>query len=622
MASFFSVFVFFMYSMLVFHPEIEQGYLNGVSMFAMVLAEVILVLFSWFFIFYSMRAFLHARGKEFAILLQLGMERSQLTKLVFLETMIIGIASSLVGIVFGYAFSKFFFMIVREILRLQDLPLYLSWEPFVLTLSVFLSAFIVISYLSVIFMPDTQIMKYLKGSLLKETNYQYSKKKAIAGLLLIFIGHFLGLVNFVEFFIVVPIVVFIFIIVGTYFFFTDTLLFFLDLYKGRKSLYWKKSRILSISEKAHLYKHNAKIFFAVCLVSTLAFNSVGLLATLSSYTSQYDKMNPIGMMYKGQLDNPYEKEHITSLMTELEQAGLSYQLTNFEVKRQTSSTTLNIVEVFKESQINQLLFSFGYPIVHLNQGKAMFIPYSEESIKKLEHEVVNTTLVENGVEITIDKVYKHVIFPTSIISKNSIILNDEDFDKLQVPYNGIYNVESGYHLFTFDINNWTETDEIGVNLYQAVSMEYVINDNYSLPYYYENTGLSYYYILSTYKFFTLIGILVVAVFLLAAGSFVYFRLYANLDNDTKQFEVLRRLGLTDKEMKNLITRQLLPQFFLPWGLALLHNMVAFVMLQYYLNDIYNLTIKRELIIAFCLFAVIQIVYFFLIRWRYIAHLKV
>ena len=53
MASFFSVFVFFIYSMLVFHPQIEQGYLEGVSMLAMVLAEIILVLFSWFFIFYS-----------------------------------------------------------------------------------------------------------------------------------------------------------------------------------------------------------------------------------------------------------------------------------------------------------------------------------------------------------------------------------------------------------------------------------------------------------------------------------------------------------------------------------------------------------------------------------------
>ena len=622
MASFFSVFVFFIYSMLVFHPEMEKGYLDEFSMFGMVLAEVILVLFSWFFIFYSMRAFLHARGKEFAILLQLGMERRQLSKLIFLETMIIGIASSLVGIIFGYAFSRFFFMIVREILRLPTLHLYISWEPFVLTLSVFLSAFIVISYVSVIFMPDVQIMKYLKGSLLKETNYQYSKKKGIIGILLIVIGYFLAIVNVTEIFILMPIVIFLLIIIGTYFFFTDSLLFFLDLYKGKRNFYWKKSHILSVSEQTHLYKHNAKIFFIVCVVSTLAFISVGLLATLSSYTSQYDKMNPIGMIYKGQFNNPYEQEHIASLMTELEQAGLSYQLTNFEVKRQTSSTTSNVVEVFKETQINQLLFSFGYPIVHLQLGEAMFIPHSDEAISELKNKVVTTTLVENDMKITIDQVYDHLIFPASIVSKNSIILNDEDFEKLQVPLNGIYNKESGYHLYTFDINNWTETDEIGIKLHQLVSMETLRNDNYSLPYYYENTGLSYSYILSTYTFFTLIGILIVGVFLLAAGSFVYFRLYTNLSNDTMKFEVLRRIGLTDKEMKKLITRQLLPQFFLPWGLALLHSIVAFIMLQYILKDIYNLTIVRELIIAFCFFTLIQVVYFFLIRWRYIAHLKV
>ena len=107
MASFFSVFVFFIYSMLMFHPEIESGFLGEVSIAGMVFAEIILVLFSWFFIFYSMRAFLEARTKEFAILLQLGMDRQQLGKLIFIETMTIGLFSSLSGILFGYAFSKF-----------------------------------------------------------------------------------------------------------------------------------------------------------------------------------------------------------------------------------------------------------------------------------------------------------------------------------------------------------------------------------------------------------------------------------------------------------------------------------------------------------------------------------
>ena len=149
MASFFSVFVFFLYSMLTFHPEMENGFLGEASIVGMIFAQVILVLFSWFFIFYSMKAFLEARSKEFAILLHLGIEKKQLSKLVFLETMMIGFLSSISGILFGFIFSKFFLMIVREVLDLNQLPLYVLWEPFLLTFSVYMGAFMLIAIGSV-----------------------------------------------------------------------------------------------------------------------------------------------------------------------------------------------------------------------------------------------------------------------------------------------------------------------------------------------------------------------------------------------------------------------------------------------------------------------------------------
>ena len=58
MASFFSVFVFFLYSMLMFHPEIEKAVLGEISILGMVIAEFVLVIFSWFFIFYSLKVIL------------------------------------------------------------------------------------------------------------------------------------------------------------------------------------------------------------------------------------------------------------------------------------------------------------------------------------------------------------------------------------------------------------------------------------------------------------------------------------------------------------------------------------------------------------------------------------
>ncbi|HEY9582568.1 MAG TPA: ABC transporter permease, partial [Savagea sp.] len=58
MASVFSVMVFFLYSMLLFHPSIEDSFLQEIAFVGMGLAEVTLYVFTLFFLFYSMRAFL------------------------------------------------------------------------------------------------------------------------------------------------------------------------------------------------------------------------------------------------------------------------------------------------------------------------------------------------------------------------------------------------------------------------------------------------------------------------------------------------------------------------------------------------------------------------------------
>ena len=620
MASFFSVFVFFIYSMLMFHPEIDDGYLGKVPIGGLVFAEMILVLFSWFFIFYSMKAFLESRAKEFAILLHLGMEKRQLSKLIFLETMIIGSLSIACGILFGYAFTKFFFMIVREILMLEQLPLYLKWEPFVLTIAVYFSAFVIISIISVNFSPERKIIDLLKWYQSSNIDDQYSKKRAILAIVLLGISYVLALltnrVNFYPFVVLLPMK----ITIGTYLFFTDAIQWFVRFMKSRKNFYWKKSRMLSIAEHTVILKNNGKVYFVVTMVSAAAFLCIGLLAALSSYTSQYDKFNPLGLIYKGHIDNPYEKQHITSIVNELEEKGLSYHMARFEVKKQTSSFTNYEVEVFKESDINSLLFSYGYPMVQLDSGEGMFIPYSEESIKKLSRRTVNTVLKENDLPITIDQVYPKLIFPSSIVSPNSIIISDEDFSRLKNPYNGYPRVEPGYHLFAFDIPQWLEAQDVGLSIYQQVLKEYG-KKQYQLPFYFENAGLNYSYVLSMYSLFTLAGLLVAGVFLLAAGSFIYFKIHTNLDSEKRKFDVLKRMGITDGEIKKLVTTQLFPQFFLPWGVAMVHSLFAFLALQNILKDIANISIVKEIIFAFSFLILLQVIYFYLIRWRFIAHVK-
>ncbi|MBX8944723.1 MULTISPECIES: FtsX-like permease family protein [Lysinibacillus] len=621
MASFFSVAVFFIYSMLMFHPDIERGILGEMSLIGMVGAEIVLVLFTLFFLYYSMSAFLEARSHEFAILLHLGMEKRQMNRLVFLETMIIGTGSIIVGIVFGFSFSKFFFMIVREILHLEDLPLYISWEPFLLTIGVFTSAFFVISFISVYFTRERKLRDLIKGSDYLNSLTTYSKIRAFYGIALIVTTYILAFVVGHTSLIGLTLLIPFSATFGTYYFFSDSVPCFLDLARGKRKYHWQRYRLLSLAEQTHIMMDNVKMFFVVTMVSTLAFLSVGVLATMSSYTTQYDRLNPLGLVYKGDVDNPYEREHINSLRLQLEEKGLSYQLSRFIVVKQTSSFTRNEVEVFRESDMNVLLSSYSYPLLNLEAGEAVFIPYSEDSLKKLKDRVVHTVLEENNIPLTIDSVYPKIVFPGSIVSVNSIVISDEDFAKLIHPISDQDIIQPSYHLFTFVIPQWMETKDIGKDIDHLESNLYFIKKDKFSPFYFENAGLNYSYILATYSLFTLVGVLVATVFLLAAGSFIYFKLHTSLEREKRKFDVLKRMGLTDTELKKLVNRHLFPQFFLPWGVAMMHSAFAFLMVQGILRDIANISIVKEVFFAFGFFVLIQVVYFYLIRWRYISHIR-
>lgn len=89
-------------------------------------------------------------------------------------------------------------------------------------------------------------------------------------------------------------------------------------------------------------------------------------------------------------------------------------------------------------------------------------------------------MLENNVRITIDQVYPELIFPSSIVSLNSIIVSDVDFRRLVRPYRNSPQYEPGYHLFTFDIPQWIEAEDVGVPIQQEVAEEYVKKSTHCL----------------------------------------------------------------------------------------------------------------------------------------------
>lgn len=622
MASVSSVMVFFIYSMLMYHPRVENEFVTEIAFNGMFVAEVILVLFMLFFLFYSMRAFLQARSKEFGILMQLGMEKKQLNKLILLEILILGMASVVIGILFGFVFSKFFFMIVREILEISSLALYFSWKPFLLTIVTFMTLFIVISYVSIFTVKDDDVLKLIKGHHKTQEEINFSWVRAILGLLFLIFSYIAcakadkeNLITLVG--IIPPIVT-----LGTYLFFTDTIQIIFRLAKKNKKIYWHKYSLVSLSEVSSMIKENSRMFFISSMVSTLAFLAIGTLSSMSSFSHNYHQLNPLSLVYTSSAQNPYEYKHITQLQEELKDAGLSYRLDRVVVKRQTSSTTQAPVRIISEKELNNVAFSLGYPLISLKDGEAMFLAYSEESLRKLSKIRSETTLEESNVKLKIDVTYPKIIFAADKLGMNQIVVNDEDFKKIYAPMKGMDGAESSHHLYIFNVPKWQETKEIGLNIDAIVNSAYLSGNEKNLPFYFENTGLDYSFIRSTFALLLFIGLLVSSVFFLAAGSFIYFKLYTSLDEEKKQYETLYRMGITTKEMRKLVNRQLVPQFFLPWGIAMLNSTFAFIALQVFWRGFADLSIIKEITIVMGALTCAQLLYFYLIRWRYLAHLKI
>lgn len=619
MASAFSVMVFYLYSMLLFHPAMKEGFVQEIASTGMMIAEFVLFIFTLFFLFYSMRAFLQARTKEFGVLLLLGMARSQLQRLIFLETMLIGGVAIIVGTFLGFVFSKFFLMIVKELIQVPTLPLYFTWQPILLTVGSFASVFIIISLLAPMFIRTGEVYDLLQGEAAEQDAYSTSNWRALAGILLLAVTFTMAVYATNSYVIRVIFLLPAAAVIGTYFFFSDSLPAMIQLFRTRKRLYWRPFWLLSLSEGVVRLKENARMFFIVTMVSTLAFMSVGLLASLTSFANQYREINPLGLVYKSYPGNVLEQIHVRELTNELNEKEIDYNVVAFRVLEQKSSFTDMNVSIVRLSSLNALGYTFGYPAVDVKDGEALFLPQSVSSYNQLKERTVKTSLEKSGITVTISGAYPHQLFPPNAIGANAIIVSDADFERILMGEDG--QDSALFRYYAFNIADWQETKDIGRRLHEDELQSILLGGESDTLFSFGNPGLNYSIIRTTFSLLLFMGLMLAAVLFLAAGSFVYFRLYTTLDRDRKQFDVLRRMGITEKELKKIVNRQLLPQFFIPWGVAFVHSAFAFLALQVIWDALAEISIAKELTLVLGGFAVLQISYFYLIRWRYLSHIR-
>ncbi|HGG0584473.1 ABC transporter permease [Bacillus cereus] len=618
LSSTFSVMVFFIYALLLFHPSL-QGELASTSKTmsklattGMQISQYLIFIFSFFFLLYSVSSFLKTRKKEFGILMMHGMTPSQLNKLIFLENMLIGISSVAFGILIGLIFSKLLLLLSANILAIDNgLPFYIPIKAIFMTAGAFLILFLFISLFTSKMVKVNNLIELMRSEEKPKPEPRASKGLALLSLVLIGLGY-----GFVFYFTIgrdfdKPQYLFMgvgCVIVGTYFLFSQLSVYVLRVLKKKDSVFFNKTNLLTISELAYRMKDNATMFFMLAIISAVAFTGIGTCLAMGN-KGLIEMTNPFAFTYTSTNEDQHEEEHVAEIKKQLTTSKFSYHVEAISPKFTENNYTL-----IKLTEYNRFAKLFGHEAETLdNDQEIILVPTSvtqKEKYAKGKGIPPQLDVAQGNSDLTL-KVKKAIPHLTLPIQKSAtIVVSDSLYDKfpnIDTEYGPIVKKRYG-----FVVENWEKTKMITKNLEAQLENTEMVNPTHSFESLYSE------WISSKQKngVLLIVSVLVGIVFFTFAASLLYFRLYADLEREQKQYEMIAKVGLSRKELKKIVTRQLILMFFLPILLAIIHSGVAFMALQ----RLVDFSVLKTSIIIFLAFLFIQSVYFFTVRWRYLQKL--
>ncbi|PFL33925.1 ABC transporter permease [Bacillus cereus] len=629
-SSAFSIMVFFSFTVYAYHPRLQsvQSFQERDPLMNLAsTAQLVIVMFSFFFLLYSIGTFLNVRKQQFGILTILGISQRQLKRLLFTENMIIGILSIFIGIQGGLVFSNFFLLVTSKLTSAKGLYLYWPTEAIIVTTVTFIILFLIVSTFTPMFIRTRKTAHLIKG------NKKMPAEKRPSILISLFALICLGLCYYIAgyprgyvteknvqngsvFFIMLSILPLV--IVGTYLFFSQTFLLFIYILKKRRKFYLKQINMLWISDLVSRTRSNINVLFIVSMLSALAFTIIiGLFAANNNTKASVLERYPVPFTYTSEGDNSLEQKHISTIETELTTNNFLYKKYKFTVLKDTASK--EDIMLMKMSDYNAVAKQLKRPEITIDSTEVYIISrHSPELLDLVSNPFAkqNTiTLGSNKKEFHIKGFINKGIEP-SFAFPHLAVVQDYVFDNM-IPH-----IETTV-IYNYFVENWENAIVPTKNMLRVISgdarefYEKHTEENAQVPFFIHTATDELIYgkgnAVAQFFIWAFLGF----IFFIGAASVLYFRMYNDLTTERQKYITITKLGLTESEMFRSATIQLGILFFVPYIVAGVHTLFAVKFLQ----SMFSFSLLKETCIVLTFFGIIEIIFFFLIRSLYINKLS-
>lgn len=557
----FAVLVFFLFSVLSFHPSLSIIDDHSTMGLFLTVGELISIGFSFAFISYSVSKFLSGRNKQFGLLTILGTSKKQLNKLIFFENIIIGFSAILTGIIVGLVFSKLFLSIASNTIGGINFEFYFPINAIVLTVIVLGCLFLLISILIPRFIRQEKIIKLLKSEEIGE------KKQRLGLTFIIFIintlfAYIIWVKELDSLSLLLLCFGFVSLVSLTYLLFSIGIKVYISLYKNNGA-YYKKTNMLALSNILGSLKSTTQSMTTTAVLYTIAFVSIVIMiSSTSNLKSETEKLYPYSYMYAPwKIDAPVN-EHLKKIEDTIGNLP-GYKKLGFTLYNEKGSTFNMLIT---ESDYNKIMELTNRKKVSLKKDEVVVVAGNLENPYIDISPQISKLLKKAGSDVSIKKKENELILPSGY-KHQIIVVQDVLLEKIKGE------LETS-RIYAFNIDKWNEAKNASNKL-----KDYFIpvrdKKDATLISAYDSYSVGQ--MMSNLKLY--IGGILCLSFLLAVASFLYSRLYSTLDKDCKNYQGIVKVGLSKKELSKILDGFVIILVLLPYLLSLVYMWIAVIQIE-------------------------------------------
>lgn len=591
LSSVFSILIFFLFSIIAFHPMVMTIQIGSTLSLVMMLTSFIVYIFSFVFIIYSMFSFLKKKTKTLGIFMITGASMQQVRKMLFRENMLIAGVAILTAIVLGLVIAPLFLMITKRVLQASSFGMYIPVQAIALTTVLFTILFCIVSKFITRFINKEEAVRLLKADVTQEKLIAPAPWKL---LLSVITSGFLALslileMNWIESLgMVYYILLFVSSLLAIYFIITQGMLLSIRVLQNRPSYYQKTNMLYVSNLKAKGRSHAHLIYLLTVLLLGVFVCTNVLFSSYYNIDKRVESIEPYSFQYLSLPgDTPeVEKEDVAFIEDALASQG------KYDAYYSAFKTDKNHnIGFMSVSNYNALGFhktiSLKDDEYYVAAGYQNILPSTE-----LIHNYPFGELKYAGIE------KRNILM--SGVQKVYYIVPDAVYETIDYPI---------FKVFSYEVENWTEKLELAETIFSKIS-----------PKQYERQIHSKIDLYNTEKFTVsllfFIGFMMSLIFLSAAMSILYFYLQMEFEGEKEKYAGIRKIGFSVKELTSVVTKELATLIFIPFVLAsILLCGTMFGLRNQFSSGFYGVTA-----IGVGIFLLLFVISFFIIRRNYLKKL--